>query len=187
MRRRQGRVAAPQPADGGTWYRADGIDGQAAAAGWVYWKHRTGPPEETALLVAGRIVIPDAEFHWSFVRAGGPGGQNVNKVASRAVLRWDVAASPSLPPDIKARLRAAVANRLTVAGELILSSQRFRDQERNRRDCLAKLGELIERAAIPPKLRKPTRRTAGSRHRRLEAKRHRARVKGGRRRPEDPL
>src|ERR1700680_1144228 len=90
------------------------------------------------LEVNPHIRIPDGEFQWTFVRSGGPGGQNVNKVASRAVLRWNVAASLSLPDEVKARLRAQQRRRMTAGGELILSSQRFRDQGRNIQDCLEK-------------------------------------------------
>ena len=83
-----------------------------------------------------QIRIPESELEWSFVRSGGPGGQNVNKVASKAVLRWDLAGSPSVPEDVKSRLRAQERKRINADGVLIVSSQRFRDQERNRADCL---------------------------------------------------
>jgi ribosome-associated protein len=102
---------------------------------------------QAMLEVHPHLRIPETEFVWSYVRSGGPGGQNVNKVASKAVLRWDVASSPSLPADVKARLRAREANRITAEGELVLTSQRYRDQERNRQDCLDKLREMIARAA----------------------------------------
>src|SRR5881296_3941110 len=107
------------------------------------------------------FLIPQWELQWTFVRSGGPGGQNVNKVASKAVLRWNVANSPSLPEEVKARLRAQQNRRITNEGELILTSQRFRDQERNRQDCLEKLRELVLRAAKPTKRRKPTKPTRG--------------------------
>ena len=87
------------------------------------------------LHVTHRLQIPESEFAWSFVRASGPGGQNVNKVASKAVLRWDVAHSPSLPEEVKARLRTLQRRRITGEGELVLSSQRYRDQDRNRQDA----------------------------------------------------
>jgi ribosome-associated protein len=127
------------------------------------------------------LRIPETEFVWSYVRSGGPGGQNVNKVASKAVLRWHLTASPSLPTDVKARLRAREANRITTEGELVLTSQRFRDQERNREDCLDKLREMIARAAARPKVRRKTKPTRGSQERRLRAKKHRAGTKAGRR------
>lgn len=137
------------------------------------------------LEVNARIRIPEDEFHWTFARSGGPGGQNVNKVASKAVLRWNVVASPSLPNDVKARFRALEANRITAEGDLVLTSQRFRDQERNKRDCLDKLRDLVARAAWRPRARKPTRPSRGSRENRLQAKRRRSSVKVARRRPSD--
>ena len=134
------------------------------------------------LEVTPHLRIPEDEFAWSYVRAGGPGGQNVNKVASKAVLRWNLAASRSLPADVKARLRAREANRITAEGELVLTSQRFRDQERNRQDCLDKLREMIARAAARPKVRRKTKPTRGSQEARLRAKKRRAATKAGRRR-----
>jgi len=126
------------------------------------------------LEVNDRIQIPDTEFTWSFVRSSGPGGQNVNKVASKAVLRWNLSASPSVPDDVKARLRTLQRRRITVEGDLVLNSQRYRDQERNRLDCLEKLRDMIGQAAVVPKRRRPTKPTRGSREARLQEKRHRA-------------
>ena len=128
------------------------------------------------------LRIPEDELEWTYVRSGGPGGQNVNKVASKAVLRWNVAASRSLPEDVKARLRAREANRITAEGELVLTSQRFRDQERNRQDCLDKLRQMIAQAAARPKARRKTKPTRGSQEARLRAKKRRAATKAGRRR-----
>jgi ribosome-associated protein len=135
------------------------------------------------LEINGQIRIPEAEFGWSFVRSGGPGGQNVNKVASKAVLRWDVAASPSLPDDVKARLRAQQRRRITTEGEFVLSSQRYRDQERNRQDCLEKLRAFVLQATAMPKVRKKKKPTRASKERRLAEKRHRSGTKTARRRP----
>lgn len=135
------------------------------------------------LEVNDRIRIPDEEFHWTFVRAGGPGGQNVNKVASKAVLRWDLAGSPSVPEDVKARLRTQQRRRVNAAGEFLLSSQRYRDQGHNVKDCRDKLRELLLQAAAAPRPRTPTRPTRSSRRARLETKRHRSAVKANRRRP----
>jgi ribosome-associated protein len=127
------------------------------------------------------VRIPDSEFAWSYVRASGPGGQNVNKVASKAILRWPVVASPSLPADLKGRLLAQQQSRLTTGGDLIVTSQRFRDQERNRGDCIAKIRELVLLALRAPKRRKRTKPTRGSQEARLRAKRHRAATKSSRR------
>ena len=136
----------------------------------------------TMLEINAHLRIPDDELEWSYVRSGGPGGQNANKVASKAVLRWNVAASPSLPADVKARLRARQANRITADGDLVLTSQRYRDQERNRQDCLDKLREMIAQAAARPKARRKTKPTRGSQEARLRAKKRRAATKAGRRR-----
>jgi ribosome-associated protein len=127
------------------------------------------------------LRIADNELQWTFVRSGGPGGQNVNKVASKAVLRWNVDASLSLPEEIKARLRAQQKNRITGQGELIISSQRFRDQERNKQDCLLKLWAILRQAATPPRPRRPTRPTRASKQARLETKRRRSQLKSQRR------
>jgi ribosome-associated protein len=135
------------------------------------------------LAIDDRVLIPEDEFEWSYVRSGGPGGQNVNKVASKAVLRWDLAGSPSLPEEVKVRLRAQQPGRITGAGELILSSQRFRDQERNRQDCLEKLGAMIRQALVVPRPRKKTKPSRGARQARLRDKRHRATAKAARRKP----
>lgn len=133
------------------------------------------------LEVTAAIRIPDEEIDWSFARSGGPGGQNVNKVASKAVLRWNVTASPSVPDHVKTRLRALQRNRITAEGDLLLTGQRFRDQDRNRQDCLEKLAEMIREAATLPKPRKKTKPSRGSKERRLQAKRHQAQRKEGRR------
>src|SRR5262249_19917947 len=131
--------------------------------------------------VNDQIHIAEEEFDWSFVRSGGPGGQNVNKVASKAVLRWDLAASPSVPERVKARLRAHHRRRVTAGGAFVLSSQRYRDQERNRQDCLAKLREFLRAAAVEPKARKASKPTRGSKERRLADKKRRAGTKATRR------
>jgi ribosome-associated protein len=132
-----------------------------------------------------RVAIPDGELEWSYVRSGGPGGQNVNKVASKAVLRWNVAATAALLPDIKARLLAQQRGRVTTEGDLLLTSQRFRDQERNRQDCLEKLRAIVTAAAVAPKVRKKKKPTRASKERRLAAKKHRAAVKKQRRGTDD--
>src|SRR5579872_4296510 len=123
------------------------------------------------LEVTARIQIPDDEFHWTYARSGGPGGQNVNKVASKAILHWNVQATPCLPPDVKQRLLAQQHTRVNADGDLVLSSEKYRDQPRNVEDCLAKLRDLILQAVHVPKKRRPTKPTRGSRERRLDSKR----------------
>jgi ribosome-associated protein len=135
------------------------------------------------LHVTHRIQIPDSEFRWTFARSGGPGGQNVNKVASKAVLHWNVAITPNLPPDVKERFRAQQHTRINSEGELVLSSERYRDQPRNVEDCLEKLRQLILYATHVPRKRRPTKPTRGSRERRLNAKRRQSARKEQRRRP----
>ena len=137
------------------------------------------------LEVTRTIVIPDAEFAWQFSRAGGPGGQHVNKTSSRAQLRWAVARTASLPDDVRARLMEQQAGRITTEGELLISSQVHRDQDSNRRECLQRLRAMILRALHPPKIRKATKPTRGSRKRRLAEKRHHSAAKKRRRTLED--
>jgi len=126
------------------------------------------------------VRIPPEEFVWSFARSGGPGGQNVNKVASKAVLRWNVVASPSLPVDVKARFVAQQRNRITSDGELVITSQRYRDQERNRQDCVEKVLVMVQQAMAAPKARRATKPTAGAKRRRLDEKKRRSAVKRAR-------
>jgi ribosome-associated protein len=133
--------------------------------------------------ITGALTIPDDELHFSFARSGGPGGQNVNKVASKALLRWNLTANTSLPADVRERLRLQQANRLTAEGELVIQSQRFRDQARNVEDCRDKLRALVLHALNVPRPRKATRPTRGAKRRRLAAKRRQSERKAGRRTP----
>ncbi len=129
------------------------------------------------------IRIPREELDLSFARSGGPGGQNVNKVSSKVLLRWNPAASKALPVAVKARFLAQQRAKLTGEGVLLLTSQRYRDQGRNLEDCLRKLRELVLQALRPPKVRRPTKPTRASKERRHVLKRRRAQTKTGRRRP----
>jgi ribosome-associated protein len=135
-----------------------------------------------AMNVTENIQIPESELQFTFARSGGPGGQNVNKVASKAVLHWNVAASPSLPSEWKERFRQQNRWRITTDGVLVLDSQRFRDQAKNVADCLEKLRDMLLRSRHPPKKRRPTKPSRSSKERRLTAKRHVSRQKAQRKR-----
>jgi ribosome-associated protein len=127
------------------------------------------------------IAIDEHEVEESFVRASGPGGQNVNKLATAVQLRFNVRGSPSLPDDVRERLEHLAGSRLTRDGYLVIIAQRHRMQGRNREDALDRLIDLIRRAAVAPRVRRPTRPTKASRQRRVEAKKHRAGLKQMRR------
>jgi ribosome-associated protein len=133
--------------------------------------------------VTSHISIDEREVEESFVRASGPGGQNVNKLATAVQLRFDVRSSPSLPAEVRDRLERLAGARLTRDGVLVIAAQSHRTQGRNRQDALDRLVDLIRRAAIAPRLRRPTKPTKASRERRVEAKKHRAGLKLRRTRP----
>ena len=135
--------------------------------------------------VTDQISLAEDELEESFIRASGPGGQNVNKVASAVQLRFDAAASPSLQPAVKERLRRVAGRKMTGAGVIVITANRFRTQERNRADAVERLVGLIAQAAHAPTPRRPTKPTYGSRQRRLEDKKKRGEVKTMRGRPLD--
>lgn len=127
--------------------------------------------------VTDRIAIDEREIAESFVRASGPGGQNVNKVATGVRLRFDVRRSPSLSGEVRERLERLAGRRLGRDGVLTIVAQRHRTQARNRQDAIERLVDLVRRAAVPPVPRRPTKPTAGAMRRRLEAKSRRSTVK----------
>jgi ribosome-associated protein len=129
--------------------------------------------------------IPDWELEWSFARSSGPGGQNVNKVNSKAVLRWNPARSAALPPHARDRVLARLSPRLTTDGWLVIASDRFRDQPRNRDDCLEKLYAVLEEAFFEPKARKKTKQSFSSRKKNRESKKLDSRKKSLRSRIRD--
>jgi ribosome-associated protein len=133
--------------------------------------------------VTAHIAIDEREIDEDFVRASGPGGQNVNKLSTAVQLRFDVRHSPSLPSDVRARLERLAGSRLTRDGVIIINAQRHRTQGRNRQDALDRLLDLIRQAAVAPVKRRPTKPTRASRERRIEGKKRRAGVKHRRTKP----
>jgi ribosome-associated protein len=133
------------------------------------------------LQVTPTIALEESELDEQFVRASGPGGQNVNKVATAVQLRFDVDRSPSLSDELKRRLRTIAGSRMTADGVLVIDARRHRTQADNREDARERLAELIRQAAVRPKRRRKTKPTAASKERRLTTKRRRADTKRGRR------
>jgi ribosome-associated protein len=139
--------------------------------------------DDDILIVRPGLEIPTSEFEFTFMRSSGPGGQNVNKVSTKARLRWPVGQTQSLPEAVKERFTSRYHRRLTNEGDLILTSQRYRDQTKTVGDCLEKLRELIDAVVDVPKPRKKTRPTRGSKERRLKEKRGRSQRKDLRKPP----
>lgn len=130
-----------------------------------------------ALEVTPSVIIPDSDLSFAFVRASGPGGQNVNKVSSAVQLRFDMAGSTALSEAVKSRLRALAGRRVTDDGAILIIARNQRSQDHNRREALERLAELIERALVVPKTRRATKPTRASRERRLESKSHQQQTK----------
>ena len=135
------------------------------------------------LIVNKRLQIPLRELEFAFARSGGPGGQNVNKVNTKATLRWAVATSPSLPEAVRERFLEKYRRRITKQGDVVIASQRFRDQGRNVADCLARLRYMLAEVAVARRPRKATRPTRASVERRLRRKQAQSKKKQMRRKP----
>ncbi len=127
--------------------------------------------------VTAHISIDEREIEEHFVRASGPGGQNVNKLSTAVQMRFDVRHSPSLAPDVRARLERLAGSRLTNDGVVVITAQGHRTQARNRQDALDRLIDMIRQAAVAPRKRRPTKPTRASRERRIEGKKRRAGIK----------
>jgi len=127
--------------------------------------------------------IPEDELEFRFFRSGGPGGQNVNKVSTSVQMRFDVRNSPSLTDPVKERLMKLAGSRLTLDGVIVITAVRFRTQERNKADAIARLDEMVAEASIRPAYRVPTRPTRASKERRLKGKSTRSTIKSGRGKP----
>ena len=136
------------------------------------------------IAVEGGVELDEAELEFSFIRASGPGGQNVNKVSTAVQMRFDARRSPSLANDVSTRLQTLAGSRLTQDGVIVITANRHRTQERNRADAIERLVALIARATVAPVIRRPTRPTKASRTKRLEDKVKRGGVKSMRTRPD---
>ena len=158
-----------------------------AAARSSFSVPRSSFPDSTkdVLVVTARIQIPHDEFEFQFARSSGPGGQNVNKVNSKATLRWRPLESPSLPDDVRQRFATRFASKLLTDGSILISCEKSRSQLLNRIGCLEQLAGWLKEVATPPKKRRPTKPTKGSKTRRLNEKRRRSDTKRMRGSPDD--
>lgn len=161
--------------------RLAGSDPWSIVDGLLESLYRSKSRMAEPLIISNRITIPESELHFSFARSGGPGGQNVNKVSSKATLHWDVVQSPSLPAEVKGRFLTRFKSRITTQGEIVVISQESRDQPKNIQLCLDKLRAMILEVLVPPKKRRPTKPTKGSKVRRLDAKKSKSQTKANRR------
>ncbi|GIS63600.1 MAG: hypothetical protein CM1200mP2_58250 [Planctomycetaceae bacterium] len=137
----------------------------------------TPPASDGHLIVDSRVSIPLTEFDFEYMRSSGPGGQKVNKTSTKVRLRWSVVDSPSIDEALRQRVGETFRTRITADGEFLVTSQRTRDREANRSDCLEKLAEMIPQVSAPPRKRRPTRPTRASKERRLKQKKQRSRRK----------
>ncbi len=135
------------------------------------------------LVISARVRIVAGELEWSFARSSGPGGQNVNKVNSKAVLRWRAVDSPSLPDDVRQRFLVRFQSKLTEDGDIVIASDEYRDQPKNIAASQDKLREMIQQVLVAPRKRKATKPSLGSKRRRLEGKQRQSEKKEGRRPP----
>jgi ribosome-associated protein len=159
------------------------VDRKSLSASRIVERASSMSPLSNEICVTRSVRIPRSELSFQFSRSGGPGGQNVNKLNTRVQMRWNVDSTGSVSDAVRERLLARARRRINSEGELIITSQRFRDQAKNIDDCIEKLSELIRECTAVPRTRKQTRPSKASKRRRLEAKKQHSQRKQARRRP----